>query len=403
MTRTIRVVSVGPGLSVQGGISRVIELIQAHLPCHIGFRHIATFTRYTGDQGAAVSDRGSRAGQAFVYLRALVQIAALALRRSTVFHVHFSGGGSVLRKGAVCALLRAAKCTYVVHSHAADTRLFHSWVPRWFRNILLWGIGGASRVLVLTQFWREYYTSLLHLPANRLLLLPNPAHLPSAIPDRTDRSGLRLLFLGRVGQRKGAFDVIRAFAQLPQEMRSTCHLTLAGDGDGSAAKTLASELGCSSCISVPGWAGTADVEKLLEESDILLLPSYAEGMAMALIEGMSWGLAVVTTNAGGASDFLEHRRNSIVVSPGDVNGICDAIGELANDSAFRLQLGQAARDTISRYSIGTYIDRLSELYRELARGHAGRTQAGLNEPGRATSAHNPAAIPLAEGVETIQR
>jgi glycosyltransferase involved in cell wall biosynthesis len=380
MAKPIRIASVGPALCVKGGISRVIGLISAHLPSYIGFRLIATFTRFTGDKGATRSERGSRFVQAFVYLLAFVQVLILALGRRTVFHVHFAGRGSLLRKGIICVLLRSLRCQYAVHSHAADTNLFQQWLPLLCRRMLLWGISGAGRVIVLTHFWHNYYSSLLDLPVSRLLLLPNPADLPKSIPDRSAREGLRLLFLGRIGIRKGAFDLIRALAVLPENVRSRCHLTMAGDGDINEARTLAAELGCSNRVSIPGWIGTAQVERLLVESDVLLLPSYAEGMAMALVEGMSWGLPVVTTSVGGAGEFLDQGRNCILVTPGDVQGISDAISELARNPAFRQHLGRAARETISQFSIDNYIFALNGVYEELAGRLPGNHSAVVPAP-----------------------
>jgi len=239
------------------------------------------------------------------------------------------------------------------------------------RRLILWGICGADRVIVLTRFWHGYYSSILNLPPERVLLLPNPADLPKSIPDRSRRQGLRVLFLGNIGIRKGAYDLIRAFGALPEDVRARCHLTLAGDGDTDEAQTLAQELGCANRVAIPGWIGKAAVERLLADSDVLVLPSYAEGMAMALVEAMSWGLPVVTTSVGGASEFLEQGRNCLLVSPGDVDGIRDAIANLAHDPESRLQLGLAARDTISRFSIDTYISTLSALYEELAGSQSG--------------------------------
>jgi glycosyltransferase involved in cell wall biosynthesis len=366
MAQTIRIANVGPGLGVQGGISRVVALISAHLPSHVSFRLISTFTRFTGDKSATPSERGSRLGQACVFALAFTQVLMLALGRRTVFHVHFAGRGSLLRKGMICVLLRSLRSEYLVHSHAADINLFQPWLPAPCRRIILWGIGGAGRVVVLTQFWHDYYSSLLALPASRLLVLPNPADLPQSIPDRSRREGLRLLFLGRIGTRKGAFDLIRALAGLPEAVRSRCHLTMAGDGETNEAQTLAAQLGCLNRMSIPGWIGPATVERLLVESDVLVLPSYAEGMAMALVEAMSWGLPVVTTGVGGAGEFLDQGRNCMLVTPGDVQGISNAISELARNPAFRQHLGRAARDTVSRFSIDNYILTLNGVYEELA-------------------------------------
>jgi glycosyltransferase involved in cell wall biosynthesis len=380
MVKTIRIASVGPAPCVQGGITRVIELISTHLPSHVGFHQISTFTRYTGDKDAARSERGSRLVQAFVYLWAFLQVCFLALGRRTVFHVHFSGGGSLVRKGLICVMLRSLRCQYAVHSHAADPNLFPFWMPLWCRRLLLWGISGAGRAIVLTSFWRDYYSSVLDLPVSRILLLPNPADLPKSIPDRSAREGLRLIFLGRIGTRKGAFDLVRALAALPGDVRSQCHLTMAGDGETDEARALAAELGCANQVSVTGWVGTAEVARLLAESDVLLLPSRAEGMAMALVEGMSWGLPVVTTSVGGAGEFLEQGANSILVAPGDVQGISDAISQLARDPALRQQLGCAARETISRFSIDKYIFSLYGIYEDLAGRLPGNHSAVVPAP-----------------------
>ncbi len=360
---------------MKGGITRVIELIGAHLPGHICVRFIATFNCYTGDTEATRAERGSRFGQALVFLLAFVQTLIHALARRTIFHVHFAGRGSLLRKGVLCVMLRSLRCRYLVHSHAADTNLFSPWLPMACRRLILWGIGGAGRVIVLSQFWHDYYSSLLNLPAERVLLLPNPADLPKSIPDRSRRKGLRILFLGRVGMRKGAYDLIRAFAALPEGIRKCCHLTLAGDGDTDEARILAQELGCAQRVTMPGWVGKGAVERLLVDSDVLVLPSYAEGMAMTLVEAMSWGLPVVTTSVGGAGEFLEQGRNCLLVAPGDVGGIRDAIANLAGDPDYRLQLGLAGRVTISRFNIDTYISTLSALYEELA----GNQHAKQNE------------------------
>jgi glycosyltransferase involved in cell wall biosynthesis len=367
MAKTIRVVSVGPAMCVPGGMSRVMGLISTHLPSHIAYRAIATFTKYTGYNDAKGTGPGRILGQACVFFLAFMQVLILALGRRTVFHVHVSGGGSILRKGIICVLLRSLRCQYVVHNHQAGDTLFHEWVPQFCQRTLLWGLSGAGRMIVLSHFWRDYYSTLLDLPLNRLVLLPNPADLPEFIPDRSKRDGLNMLFLGRIGLRKGAFDLIRALAVLPEDVRSGCHLTMAGDGDTNEARALAEELGCSDRVSITGWIGTAEVERLLVESDVLMLPSYAEGMAMALIEGMSWGLPVVTTGVGGASEFLEEGRNCILVTPGDLPGISEAISELAGDPAFRYRMGCAARETISRFSLDNYIVILNEVYEELAR------------------------------------
>lgn len=364
MSKPIRVVCVGASVKVRGGISRLFGKLQGAFPDHIRFRIVATYSDHLGDgQGM----RWAKCLQPVVFLWSLVQVLAAALAPGpTVFHVHFSQRGSTLRKGVICILLRTLRCQYVVQGHGSHA-MFHDWVPVIVRRALVWGICGGRYVIALTQFWREFYAEELKVPASKLLVLPNPADIPPCIPDRTNREGLKLLFLGRVGEHKGAFDLIEAFAALPEPVRDECHLTLAGDGETDRAQSLLDQLGCSTRASVLGWVSAQDVDRLLAESDVLLLPSRGEGMSMALLEGMAWGLAVVASSAGGAEDFLEANQSCILVDPGDVAGISKAIATLAADPEFRQRLSAGARNAANRLSMDQYVATLTRLYEELAR------------------------------------
>jgi glycosyltransferase involved in cell wall biosynthesis len=373
--KSIKVICVGPSISVRGGISGLFRKLKDIFPGNIRFRVIATYSDYIGD---GQTNRWARCAQPGLFLWSVTRVLAAAVaQRSTVFHVHFSQRGSTLRKGVICMILRVLRCRYVVQAHACEDALFHEWVPMFVRRILLWGIGGGRYVIALTQFWRDYYAVALNLPADKLLVLPNPADIPQSIPDRTSRQSLQLLFLGRVGERKGAFDVIRAFAALPKTIRERCHLTLAGDGETDIARSLLQQLGCADRASVLGWVSSKDVDQLLAKADVFLLPSFGEGMSVALLEAMAWGLAVITTRSGGADEFLVEDQNCLLVKPGDAPGIGEALTALAKDPQLRLRLGMEARRTASRFSIDKYIADLTDLYEELASDSTGskRTQA----------------------------
>lgn len=364
MPKSINVICIGPSPSVCGGMSRIIELVRCGLPDSIRYRMVPTYSSYTGSEEP---DRGSKFVQAVVFLWALMRVCcAGVLSRSVVFHVHLSQKGSTLRKGLVCTLLRLLRCRYIVHCHAAVDTPFHNWVPAAVREVLIWGLGGAKYIVALTQMWSGYYLQLLKCDPDRIVVLPNPVVLPISIPAREMRREVKFLFLGRIGERKGAHDLIRAFAALPNEVRRNCRLTLAGDGDIDGARELAKEMGCEAETMVYGWRGREEVERLLALADVFVLPSRGEGMSAAVLEAMAWGLAIISSAAGGASEFLEQGQNSLLVQPGDTQGLTNAIYKLAGDAALRDRLGKNARKSASGFSLDKYILRLVCLYKETA-------------------------------------
>jgi glycosyltransferase involved in cell wall biosynthesis len=115
-----------------------------------------------------------------------------------------------------------------------------------------------------------------------------------------------------------------------------------------------------------GWVSELEAKKLLAKADMLVLPSYAEGMSMAVLEAMAWGLAVITTAAGGSADFLVNGRNCLVVSPGDVPAICAAICNVVESPDLRSALGREARRTAESFNADGYVEKLVSIYREVA-------------------------------------
>jgi glycosyltransferase involved in cell wall biosynthesis len=377
LANRITVVCVGPGRGVRGGVTRVIEEIRDRFPDHIHFRTVATLSQYVGSEHP---ERGNIFVQTIVFMKAYTRILLTGIfSRETIFHVHLSMKGSVLRKGLICVTLRALRCRYVVHAHACEDAMFHSWLPEPMRRVLRWGIRGADYFIALTRFWGHYYAGVMNLPPDRLLRLPNPVVLPAFVPDRTSREKLNFLFLGRIGKRKGAFDTIRAFAALADDIRKRSRLTIAGDGEAEAARDLADRLGCSLQTSVLSWVERQETERLLAEADVFLLPSYGEGMSMALLEAMAWGLAIVTTASGGTEEFLASDHNCVLVEPGDIHEISKALCALAENSQLRLRLGTEARRTATHFNVNSYLAKLSYLYEELASDSRGRnrTQAAF--------------------------
>jgi glycosyltransferase involved in cell wall biosynthesis len=372
----VRVVCVAPGNTVRGGISRLIQKIDKAFPASIDFQVIPSCSNYIGD-GQPLGWNSVKQIAYFV-LCLLRVLHRAAFTRSTIFHLHFSHRGSALRKGVVCIMLRCLKSRYIIHGHAYEDAIVHPWLPSVVRKALFWGFRGAQRLIALTPFWRQYYIEKGVVAPDRALVIPNPAQIPDSVPSREEGDHLELLSLGRVGTRKGTFDLISAFGALPPLVRSRCHLTIAGDGDVEQARSLLSDLGCTNSTSVLGWIGGDRVDQLLAQADVLLLPSRAEGMSMALLEGMAWGLAVVTTSASGASEFLLDDRNCILVEAGDVQGIAIAIERLAQDRNLRQDLGREARNTAKRFGVDQYVKRLADLYQELAGAAISTAPTGID-------------------------
>jgi glycosyltransferase involved in cell wall biosynthesis len=144
---------------------------------------------------------------------------------------------------------------------------------------------------------------------------------------------------------------------------------MAGDGDIEKAKVLARELGILHRITFTGWLDSPGVHDLLESSDVLILPSHAEGLPMAIVEAFAFQVAVIASSVGAIPEIVVNRKSGLLVPPGDVDALEQAIRDLCADDQLRESLAQAGRITWeSHLEIRQYTERITEIWRATATG-----------------------------------
>jgi glycosyltransferase involved in cell wall biosynthesis len=112
-----------------------------------------------------------------------------------------------------------------------------------------------------------------------------------------------------------------------------------------------------------GWLGREAAGQLLSRASVFVLPSYAEGLPMSVLEAMAAGCPVVATRVGGIPDLITDGVDGLLVPPGDPHALAAALERILRDPAFARQLGNAARQTIAnRYTAERSLERLEQLY-----------------------------------------
>jgi glycosyltransferase involved in cell wall biosynthesis len=348
VSRPVRVLMVGPDPGGRGGIVSVVRVL-ADAP---GVRYVSTHR----DGSAATRLRVWLGGSA----RAVV---LLATGRVDVLHAHVSERGSVLRKGLLVLAASACRVPVLLHCHGAEFAPFYTGLPAAGRAAVRAVFRRAELVAALGESWRQDYLRLLGLAEDRVVVLGNPVRLPVEVPER-GRSGLRVLFLGRFGRRKGSADVLTAVAGLAGPDRESIELRMAGDGEVAETRELADRLGLSATVT--DWLAPAERDAALAEADVFVLPSHNEGLPMALLEAMAFGLVPVVSPVGSMAEVVLDRTNGLLVQPGDVAGIGTALAELARDRELRTRLGKAARAAAEPFAAEAYLDRLGREWARLS-------------------------------------
>ncbi len=175
--------------------------------------------------------------------------------------------------------------------------------------------------------------------------------------------GKELLFVGRLAAVKGVPILLQALVTLRQT-HPDLRLTLIGDGpDRRALEQQAKTLGVDDLAAFVGYKSQSEVAEALATTDLFVLPSFAEGVPVVLMEAMAAQVPVVTTRIAGVPELVEDETSGLLVPPGDVDALAHALGALLADPGRRRRMGVAGRGKVAtEFAIATEAAKLSALF-----------------------------------------
>ncbi|MDY0743854.1 glycosyltransferase family 4 protein [Paucibacter sp. R3-3] len=295
----------------------------------------------------------------------------LLLRRVAIVHVHSASNASFQRKSRYLSMARSFGVPTIFHLHGGGFAKYATTHQGDRTGLRIREVLTRSSVVVaLSESWADVARSLG--ACGRVEVIANPVSV-TAVPAIDSVDPHRVLYLGRVSRAKGTFDLLDAVAQL-RRAGTPAQLAVGGDGDLDALRASAGALGVAQAVEICGWLGPDEKRDQLARAGIFALPSYDEGLPMAMLEAMAESKALVVTPVGGIPEAVEQGVHALLVQPGDVDSLAMALGRLMGDGDLRRRLGvQARARVLERYAADQVIGKLGVLYESLGvRRRAGR-------------------------------
>jgi len=281
-------------------------------------------------------------------------------------HVHFAN------PAATVALVAAAGRTmsYSLSVHGPD--VFYD-APG---NLLAEKVAAAAFVRCISFFcrsqlmrlacfeqWAKFHVIRCGVDVQEYGLRQAPAN---AIPE--------ILCVGRLVPAKGQHVLLRACHALVAR-GVPFHLTLVGDGpDRGSLEAYCRQLGIADAVTFSGAVGQDAVHAYYDRADLFVLPSFAEGLPVVLMEAMAKGIPCISTRIAGIPELIEHRENGLLLAASNFDGLSDCLAQLLSDGQLRSAFAHSARQRIEAdYDLVRNCRRMAELFIRYANG--GRTRA----------------------------
>ncbi len=281
--------------------------------------------------------------------------------RYKIVHIHSASYSDFYRSGIFVLLFKLFRKKVILHIHGAEFEKFHAHNPRSVNYIC-----HKADMLVTVS---NYFVNFL----KRVNLNDNVALLHNSIPtiiaktnnNCTHPDTLTLSYFGVITGRKGIFEVLEAIAICKNRLHTNIEFHIGGNGEIDRMHDTISRLGLQDTVIYDGWLGENEKKQLLEKSDIFIHPSYFESFGISILEAIGHGIPVITTAVGGITDLVTDRFNGIVVEPGNVEQIAEAIIYLANHPEERLRLGANASKHAANFCHEKIVERLQDIYNTL--------------------------------------
>jgi glycosyltransferase involved in cell wall biosynthesis len=185
---------------------------------------------------------------------------------------------------------------------------------------------------------------------------------PSRYAPSEERGSLQALFVGRLAGVKGVPILIEAMASLAEKYPELT-LRLVGDGpDRTALEAEVVRRGLQDRMIFLGYQSQSEVAEELSRTDIFVLPSFAEGVPVVLMEAMASCVPVLTTRIAGVPELVEDGVSGRLVPPGDVTAFAQALDDMLANPDLRTKYGTAGRaKVLAEYDAAAEARWLSDL------------------------------------------
>lgn len=352
-----KVLMVGPDYrDHKGGIGAVIALEK---PEYEVFNFIPTYRPFD-----------SNLTKSLFFVRQMFKISWFLMRNPAVkvVHMHTSQDGSFFRKLAVLFISKKILGRKVInHTNASHFHKFYEGGSKWVKKTIEYYLKNSDATFTVSESWRRYYVDTFKLD-NVYKVFNLSERKPVQVKDVNVFDGNKVIdfvFLGRVGERKGIYDLLDAIIQHKKELEGKMTLAVGGDGEVEKLQEIIEKEGLGEMVKYVGWISGDAKDELLRKGDVFILPSYNEGMPLSILEAMGYGKPVISTPVAGIPELVYHERNGIMVQPGDKDAIYKSLLHYINNQQDVVKHGEESLKVIEDFYAEAVMPKVREIYQSL--------------------------------------
>lgn len=329
---------------IHGGVAAVENVYSTF---YKPFNHIATVVAY------------GKFRKLTAFFKAYIQFGYWMLfhKEITIVHVHGASDASFWRKRIFINIAKLFDKKVIFHCHGAEFKQFSTQ----HKEAVSKTLNKCDCIIALSESWKLWFEKFFN--HKNVVVVKNVINKPHRNKIRHNK--FVLLFLGRLGERKGIYDLLDVIIVHKIEFKDRLELILGGDGDIDKVSEIIRKNGLNDIVKYQGWVNTKEKIKLLNYADAYVLPSYNEGSPISILEAMSYSLPIISTNIGGIPEIVVQGQNGFIMNPGDKKSLYNAINKLMNEPNLCETMGYSSIAKVQEHMPQYVEQKLFEIYQNI--------------------------------------
>lgn len=352
----MKVLMIGNDPSVHGGITSVINQLLAHdwEKQNIKMDFIPTY------------ESGNTLHKIHFFLKSKRKIKLyLKNEKPSIVHIHMSYKGSFIRKYNIHKMCKKYGIQDVIHLHGSEFEKFYNNSSNRRKKDIQLLFEECSSVIVLGDKWSKFIKQVA--TKAKVITINNTVSIPDAVVNQ-EVNEINILFLGVLIKRKGVMDFLKSIDMLKinnvlENKKVTFNIGGTGDQEG-VLKAYVDEHNLNKYVKFLGWVNGEEKERHLQDNQILVLPSYNEGLPISILEGLSYGMPIVATDVGSVSEAVINGVNGYLFTPGDIQAMYNGLKNMILYDNLRRKMSKESRNLAEKvFNDKKYFESIERCYK----------------------------------------
>jgi glycosyltransferase involved in cell wall biosynthesis len=336
-----KIIMIGPHPPNVGGISTCIENIETELDNEFEFIKYNT---------TALSYK-----KLYKAYKLLIYPFYLIDNSEKIVHIHTPSYGSFWYNMIYLCISKIFGLKVILHIHGGSFDQFYLNSKK--QEKIRRYIQRADRVIVLSKYWARFFDKICD--QDKMIIIPNSVKIQKITAKLNTNN---VLFVGSDWKRKGVHDILKA-CKLSVRKHEQIRFIIAGEDKTFNMKEEIKKNGIEQNLILAGNILGKKKDSFFLKSSVFILPSYNENLPITILEAMSYGIPVISTNVGGIPEIITPGYNGYIIKPGDFIDLGKKIIAILKNKKLRKKMGKNALMTIKKsYSNELIISKIKEVY-----------------------------------------